>query len=200
MHGPTEGIVFDPDRNQEWIFSTIQAAEAKTVDDGLGDKVHASCDTSSISLDTNKDAQDAKSQFEESDDECVEETQTEEDLSSPSMLAPDLSDDDFGVSTLTKATFAARGPSFIQQRNAIFASSRGLKQMRTEAVETPAKLQPMVVPEKKTKAECTMLHIMRRLRLTLPDNLLKFIHHDEDKYAKWEELYTGVFTVPDGYP
>ena len=45
-----------------------------------------------------------------------------------------------------------------------------------------------------------MLHIMRRLRLTLPDNLLKFIHHDEDKYAKWEELYTCVFTAPDGYP
>ena len=99
------------------------------MDDGLCDEVHASCDTSSISLDTNKDAQDTKSQFEESDNERVEETQTEEDLSSPSMLAPDLSDDDFGVSTLTKATFAARGPSFIQQRNAIFASSRGLKRM-----------------------------------------------------------------------
>ena len=128
-YDPTEGIVFDPDRNQEWIFSTIQAAEAKTVDDGLGNEVYASCDTSSISLDTNKDVQDAKSQFEESDDECVKETQTEDDPSSPSMLAPDLSDDDFGVSTLTKATFAARGPSFIQQRNAIFASSRGLKRM-----------------------------------------------------------------------
>jgi len=59
----------------------------------------------------------------------------------PSLCTPGLSSDELGSSKITKATFAAKGPMFIQQKNAVVK-----KRMRTESEEN-APQEPNKIPE-----------------------------------------------------